>query len=134
MAMRSFSMRSISSSMPRPGQHVGDGRAAVEHAGDARVLRQVAEAALAHDPAGGRLGLAAEHLEQAGLAGAVAADEADLVPGHDGEVGRLDDEPAADLHREPLGLEHRSRVSGRGPRSNRVVRRSCHTARSISRR
>ena len=34
-----------------PGQDVGDGGAAVEHAGDARVLRQVAEAALAHDRA-----------------------------------------------------------------------------------
>ena len=94
-----------------PGQDVGDGGAPVEHAGDARILRQVAEGALADDPPGGRLGLAAEHAEQARLAGAVAADEADLVAGHHGEVGRLDDEPAADLHRESLRLEHRARLS-----------------------
>ena len=49
MAMRSFSMRSIGVDAA-PGQHVGDGRAAVEHAVDPRVLGQVAEAALAHDP------------------------------------------------------------------------------------
>ena len=60
---------------------MGDRRAAVEHAGDARVLRQVAEAALAHDLAAGRLERAAEHPEQAGLAGTVAPDEADLVAG-----------------------------------------------------
>ena len=93
-----------------PRQDVGDGGAPVEHAGDARVLRQVAEGALADDPPGGRLGLAAEHAEQARLAGAVAADEADLVAGHHGEVGRLDDEPAADLDRESLRLEHRARL------------------------
>ena len=89
---------------------MGDGGATVEHAGDARVLRQVPEGALADDPTGGRLGLATEDAEQAGLAGAVAADEADLVAGHHGEVGRLDDEPAADLDRETLRLEHRSRL------------------------
>ena len=88
-------------------QHVGDGGAALEDAVDARILRQVAEAALADDLPGRRLDGAAEHLEQAGLAGAVAADDADLVAGHDGEAGRLDDEPAADLHRETLRLEHR---------------------------
>ena len=78
------------------GQHVGDRRAPVEHAVDARVLRQVAEAAVAHDLAAGRLDRAAEHPEQARLAGAVAADEADLVPRHDGERGarrRADDHP-----------------------------------------
>ena len=53
-----------------------------------------------------RLGLAAEHLEQAGLAGAVAADEADLVAGHDGERRVVDDEPTTHLHRESLHLQH----------------------------
>ena len=115
--------------MPRPERHVGDGRAAVEHAGDARVLRQVAEAALADDAPGRRLGLAAEDAEQAGLAGAVAADEADLVAGHDGEVGRLDDEPAADLHRESLRLEHRSRLSGADARFQPCWRRRRDQAR-----
>ena len=50
MAMRSFSMRTISSSMPAAGEHVGDAAAAVERGVDLRVLRQVAEAALAHRP------------------------------------------------------------------------------------
>ena len=103
-----------------PGEDVRHRGAAVQHAGDARVLRQVAERAPAHDAPGGRLGLPAEHAEQARLAGAVAADEADLVPGHDGEVGRLDHEPAADLDRESLGLEHPIRLSGRAARSNHV--------------
>ena len=113
-----------------PGQDVGDGGATVEDAGDARVLRQVAERALADDPPGRRLGLAAEHAEQARLAGAVAPDEADLVAGHDGEVGRLDDEPAADLDRERLRLEHRPRVSGEVRRFQPRWRQDCRRSRS----
>ena len=85
-------------------QHVGDGGAPVEDTGDARILRQVAEPTLADDLAGGRFDRATEHAEQAGLAGAVAPDEADLVAGHDGEAGRLDDESTTDLHRELLHL------------------------------
>ena len=44
---------------PSAGQDVGYGAAAVEHAGDARVLRQVAEAALADDASRRRLHLVA---------------------------------------------------------------------------
>ena len=90
--------------------------APVEHAGDARVLRQVAEAALADDPPERRLDLAAEDPEQARLAGAVAADEADLVAGDDGEAGVVDDEPPADLHRDIAHLQHgRPAAGGRMP-------------------
>ena len=91
-------------------QHVGDGGARLVRRVDARVLRQVAEAALAHDRATGRLGGAAEHLEQRGLAGAVAADDAHLVAGHHGEGGVGDDEPTTHFHRECLRLEHRTRL------------------------
>jgi hypothetical protein len=83
---------------------VGHGRAAVEDTRDAGVLGQVAEPSLADHPPGGRFDCAAEHSEQARLAGTVAPDDPDLVAGHDGEAGRLDDEPAADLHRELLRL------------------------------
>ena len=122
--------------MPRPDR---TWVTAVRPSSDAGSMRgscgQVAEAALAHDPAGDGLGLAAEDLEQAGLAGAVATDEADLVPGHDGEVGRLDDEPTADLHRETLRLQHRTSMPSRAPdragdlRSRQVgFERPSHTA------
>ena len=85
-------------------QHVGHGRTAVEHPCDAGILWQVPEPTLADHPPGGRFDGATEHPEQARLAGAVASDDADLVAGHDGEAGRLDDESAADLHRELLRL------------------------------
>ena len=110
MAMRSFSMRDHLVVDAAAGQHVGDAAATVERGVDLRVLGQVAEAALAHHPAGLRLGGAAEHLEQAGLAGAVAADDAHLVAGHHGEAGGVDDESAPHFHRDRLGLEHPSRL------------------------
>ena len=69
------------------GQHMRDGGSPVEHPGDARVLRQVAEPALAQDLAAGVFQRSAEHPEQRGLAGAVAADQADLVARHHGERG-----------------------------------------------
>ena len=78
-------------------EHVRDGGASVVHAGDPWILRQVSEATLAHDFATRRLGFTAEHLEQARLARTVPADEADLVLGHHGERGVLDDEAATDL-------------------------------------
>ena len=49
---------------------------------------------------------AAEHRQQAGLAGAVAADEADLVAGADREAGALDEQAPADLDGEPTYLQH----------------------------
>ena len=58
----------------------------------ARVLRQVAELAGAAQVAGVRLALAGEDAQRGGLAGAVAADEADAVAGLDaqGRVGEQD--------------------------------------------
>ena len=59
-------------------EDVRDGRARVEHALNARVLRQVAEAALADDLACHRLSGATEHLEQAGLARTIATHQTDF--------------------------------------------------------
>ncbi len=94
------------------GQHVGDAAAAVEGGVDLGVLRQVPEAALAHHPAGLGFGRAAEHLEQAGLAGAVAADDAHLVARHHREAGGVDDESSPHFHRDRLGLEHPVQATG----------------------
>ena len=90
-----------------------DGGAPIEHAGDARILRQVAEPALAQDLAAGRFQRPAEHPEQRGLAGAVAADQADLVARHHGERGAVDDLATTNFHRERLDLQH-GRPSWRG--------------------
>ena len=95
-----------------PGQDVGDGGAGVGGGVHPRVLGQVAEPALADHPPGGRLGMTTEHTEQAGLARPVATDEADLVLGHDREVGPLDNEAAADRHGETLRLQHGSSLAG----------------------
>ena len=43
-------------------------------------FQQAGHAAVEHDPAGGRFGDAAEDVEPGGLAGAIAADDADPVP------------------------------------------------------
>ena len=94
-------------------EHVGDGCAAVEHAGDARILRQVPEPALAQHLAAGRLQRAAEHPEQRRLAGTVAAHETDLVARHHGERGVLDDLTTTDLDRERLDLQHAAGVARR---------------------
>ena len=84
----------------RPVAVVGD---AVE----LRVLRQVAERRRcgARRPRSG-CGRAAEHPQQAGLARAVAADEADLVAGAHGEADVLHEETARHLHRELAHLQH----------------------------
>ncbi len=95
------------------GQHVLDRGARLRRTFDLRVLREVAEAALAEHLAGRRLGRAAEHLEQRGLAGTVPADDADLVTGHDGEGGVVDDESTTHFHRECLRLEHPTRLRSR---------------------
>ena len=62
-----------------------DGRAPVEHSGDTRILRQVAEPALAQDLAARRFERSTEDTEQRGLAGAVATHQTDLVARHHGE-------------------------------------------------
>ena len=84
-------------------EHMRYGQLAVD-AFDSWVLRKVPEAATAYDRAERRLDIATEHLEEAGLPGTVAADQADLVPGHDGEAGALDDIAAAHLHRHITNL------------------------------
>src|SRR5260370_19457490 len=73
-----------------------------------RVLRDVAERAAAqHQPSLGVV-LAGEHLEEARLAGPVAADEPDLVAGGHGEA-RVGQNPARrDVDGEVADLEHES--------------------------
>ena len=91
---------------PAPGEHVGQAGGVVGDRVELRVLRQVAEGAgVVHDARVGRGG-AAEDPQQGGLAGAVAADEADLVAGADGEAGVLHEETAAHFDREPADLQH----------------------------
>ena len=105
-------MRTIASSNPRPERMWRDGRGRLVDAVEPRVLRQVAEAAAAVHDAGVRVGGAAEHLQQAGLAGAVAADQPDLVAGADREAGAVEDDVAADLHRELSHLQHPAMLTG----------------------
>ncbi len=85
-------------------QHVSQCGHAVEQAGDPRILREVAERALAVDDTCRGGSGATEHAEQARLAGTVAADEADLVAGADRERSAFDDEASTDLHRDLTGL------------------------------
>ena len=95
--------------------HAGGG---VVDAVEARVLGQVAEAAGAVDDAGvGRLG-AAQHLEQARLAGAVAADQPDLVAGADREAGSLEDDGTTHLDGELADLQHGPCSQDGRPRAN----------------
>ena len=81
----------------------------------AGILVEVAErAGDGHGP-GVRWVLAAQDPDQARLAGAVAAHEADLVAGAHGEA-RLDQrEASTDLDGEVPGLEHRTSVEGAEP-------------------
>ncbi len=82
-----------------------------EHLGvaGARVLGEVADVAGGVDLAGGGQALAGEDAGQGGLAGAVAADEADLVAGGDPEadVGHQQSCPGPDF--EVLGGDHQGR-------------------------
>jgi hypothetical protein len=80
--------------------------APVEDAGDPRVLRQVAEGARTQHAARHRGRSAAQHPQQARLAGAVAADQAHLVAGADGEGGARHDQAPPDLHSEPVDGKH----------------------------
>ena len=95
---------------PSPRQHVGHAGTTVEGRVDLGVLREIAEPALAEHVAGLWFVGAAEHLEQAGLAGAVASDDAHLVPGHHGEAGSVDEESTTHFHRDRLSLEHQTRL------------------------
>ena len=83
---------------PVAGEHV-------EVAG-ARVLRQVADRPGRADRAGGRQALAGEDLGQRGLAGAVAADQADLVARRDAEADVCHQQPRAGANLEMVGGDH----------------------------
>ncbi len=100
-----------------PRQDVRQRGDAVEEPGDARVLWEVAQAALPVDDASRRGCGTAEHAEQAGLAGTVAAHEADLVAGAHGERGAFEHEAPTDLHGELAGLQHEDPGYGRAARS-----------------
>ena len=105
IARRSFSSSRAASSRPRPERMCSS--AGLRCLGSrSRVLRQVAERALPRTTAPAAASFSpAEDLEQAGLAGAVAAHQPDLVAGAHGEAGRRE-EPAADLDGEVSGLKH----------------------------
>ena len=110
MASRSFSRRTAASSRPRPDSTWVRAVHVVGHAVEARILRQVAEpAGVVHDAAG-RHARAGQDLEQGGLAGAVAADEADLVAGAHRERHAVEEDRPACFDPEVPGLEHRSRA------------------------
>ena len=113
IASRSFSSADGGLVEAPAREHVGERRQVVGHAVEAGVLRQVAEAAgVVHDPVGRRAG-AAQHLEQRGLAGAVAPDQPDLVAGADRERHAVEQDRPTCLDAEVPGLEHRSRVARR---------------------
>jgi hypothetical protein len=102
----------------------GDRAARIEPRGELGLLREVGDpgGARAPDLAGVEGDLAGDYLEQRGLAGAVAADQADALAGFDGEVdpveqrmvaerefGRLDGQQA-----QAPALRARARVAGAG--------------------
>ncbi len=89
---------------------------AVEQTGDARVLWEVPERAVAVHDTCGRGRRAAEHAQQARLARTVATDETDLVASADGERGAFDDEAPAHLHRELTTLQHERQGYEAAPR------------------
>ena len=71
-----------------------------------RILRDVAKCAAAQHEAGRGVVLAGQHLEQARLARAIAADEPDLVPGVDSEAGVGEHAARRDVDGESSGLQH----------------------------
>ena len=72
----------------------------------ARVLREVADAAAVGDRPGGRHRLAGEDLGQRRLAGAVAADQPDLVAGRDPEGHVVHEQACAGSDLEMVGGDH----------------------------
>ncbi len=86
---------------PLPGEHVG--------VAGAWVLRQVADAARGVHGAGCGRSLAGEDLGEGGLAGAVAADQADLVACRHAEADVLHQQPRPGSHLEVLGGDHQAR-------------------------
>ncbi len=105
------------------GQDVGEPGGAHFDGHAAWVLSQEPEPPGYLRGAGGGRELAAQYLEQTGLAGAVTAHEANLVAGaqHEGRIGH-DDAPS-DLHAQLLGLEHLSMMASTGALALRINRR-----------
>ncbi len=95
MARRSFFDAQQRVVEPPAAEDALDGGDVVGDLVEAGVLREVAEAAGDMHHAGLGLGAAAQHPQQAGLAGTVAADEADLVARRTENEAPLDDEVAS---------------------------------------
>ena len=88
-------------------QHVRERGAVEPGAARRRILRQVADRARAGSTTPAAAGVSPdEHLQQRGLADAVAADETDLVAGAQRERGAGQREPATDFDGEIADLEH----------------------------
>ena len=88
----------------------------------ARVLREVADVPGAGDRAGRGLPLTGQDLGQGGLAGAVAADQADPVPGRDPEGRVLHEDPGTGAQLDVVGDDHDGRGSRqRGSRDPAMV-------------
>ena len=100
-------------------QDVGEGRVRLGLASP-RLLPQVAEPAPDDRTPGERRLVAGDHVEQARLAGAVAADDAGLVAGAQRERQAFEDRGPGDLDRQVGDLEH----AHRGLRGGRWVVRS----------
>ena len=86
------------------GQHPFDKRRVaswrfLRHMADARALGQA-------DPAVVGCEIAGDELQQGGLAGAIAADETDLVAGGDRRRRRIENEPAFDAKGDVVDVEH----------------------------
>ena len=106
--------------LPEPPYHLvqaarGEDPVAGEHVGvaGARVLRQVADAAGGDDLAGRGQRVPGEDLGERGLAGAVAADEADLVAGGDAEADVLHQQACARADLELVCGDHVTGILGR---------------------
>ena len=84
------------------------------------VLGEIAEGTTAADRAAGRRRLAAQHLQQAGLAGTVATDQADLLAGAHDQRGVLDHGTPTHLDGQLAGLDHGPIIPPPGPRPARI--------------
>ena len=115
MAIRSFSSRTAASSRPRPDRMwARPVPSAACWPARGSWLRKPSRPATGRPP-GGRRYLAAQDLEQAGLAGAVATDQAHLVAGAHQERRLLQGEATADLDAQLAGFEHLSMMADRPP-------------------
>src|SRR5690606_3180603 len=92
--------------MAEPARVEDAGACRILRVARSRILRQVADLAAAIDPPAGRLALPREDLRQGRLAGAVAADEPDLVTLVDAEVHAGHEQARADPDLEIVHGEH----------------------------